>query len=95
MKLDAKLCLGCMSFGTSQWRPWVLDEDRAIPLLDKAVELGIRAFDTANVYSGGESERILGRYLRDRGLRDESFIATNFITTRPTASARWALAAPT
>lgn len=83
MKLDAKLCLGCMSFGTSQWRPWVLDEDRAIPLLDKAVERGIRAFDTANVYSGGESERILGRYLRDRGLRDESFIATKLYYDTP------------
>lgn len=83
MKLDAKLCLGCMSFGTSKWRPWVLDEDRAIPLLERAVDLGIRSFDTANVYSGGESERILGRFLRNHKLREECFIATKLYYETP------------
>lgn len=78
------LCLGCMSFGTSAWRPWVLDEAPAFALLDRAVDRGLRAFDTANVYSGGESERILGRYIKSRGLRDTVFIATNSITRRPT-----------
>ncbi len=83
MKIAAKLCLGCMSFGTSLWRPWVLDEPAAMPLLDKAADLGVRAFDTANVYSGGESERILGKFIRSRGLRDEAFIATKLYYDTP------------
>lgn len=83
MMMDAKLCLGCMSFGTSRWRPWVLDEEDAVGLLDAAVAAGIRAFDTANVYSGGESERILGRFIQSRGLRDEVFIATKLYYETP------------
>lgn len=83
MKFDTKLCLGCMSLGTSQWRPWVLNRDRAFPLLEAAVDAGIRTFDTANVYSGGESERILGEFLQATGLASESFIATKLYYDTP------------
>ncbi len=82
-KTESKLCLGCMSFGLSRWRPWVLDEGDAVPLLDCAIALGLRFFDTANVYSGGESERILGRFIRERGLRDEVTIATKLFYDTP------------
>lgn len=83
MTITAKLCLGCMSFGSSLWRPWVLDREAAFPLLDAAVAAGITAFDTANVYSGGESERILGEYIRAHGLRDQAFIATKLYYDTP------------
>lgn len=70
----SKLCLGCMSFGTSDWREWVLDEEDAHPIIERAIDLGINFFDTANMYSLGESERILGDALEGR--RDESVVAT-------------------
>ncbi|MFC6872347.1 aldo/keto reductase [Halobellus marinus] len=66
----SKICLGCMSFGTSDWREWVLDEEEGKALVDRAIELGVNFFDTANMYSEGESERVLGealsKYDRDR-----------------------------
>ncbi|MDS0298562.1 aldo/keto reductase [Halogeometricum sp. S1BR25-6] len=71
----SKICLGCMSFGTSDWREWVLDEEEGKELVDRAIELGINFFDTANVYSKGESERILGEAL-DEYDRDEQVVAT-------------------
>ncbi len=61
----SRICLGCMSFGSSEWRDWVLDEDESIKIIERALELGITFFDTANVYSQGESERILGKTLQD------------------------------
>ena len=70
----SRLCLGCMSFGSSDWRDWVLDEAAGIELVERALELGITFFDTANMYSNGESERILGKALE--GHRDETVIAT-------------------
>ena len=70
----SRLCLGCMSFGSSDWRPWVLDEDEAEPIIERAIDLGINFFDTANMYSTGESERVLGNALEGR--RDESVVAT-------------------
>ena len=70
----SKLCLGCMSFGDPDWRPWVLDEDDAEPIIERAIDLGINFFDTANMYSTGESERVLGNALEGR--RDESVVAT-------------------
>ena len=60
----SRLCLGCMTYGDPAWRPWVLKEDEARPFIREALEAGINFFDTANIYSGGESERILGRALR-------------------------------
>ncbi|WP_049985418.1 aldo/keto reductase [Halobellus rufus] len=56
----SKICLGCMSFGSSDWREWVLDEEEGRELVDRAIELGVNFFDTANMYSNGESERVLG-----------------------------------
>jgi len=74
----SRLCLGCMSFGVAErWHhPWVLDEERSRPIIKKALELGINFFDTANVYSDGTSEEIVGRALKDYANRDEIVIAT-------------------
>lgn len=70
----SRLCLGCMSFGTPEWRDWVLEEDESLPFIERAIDLGINFFDTANMYSLGESERILGKALEGR--REESVVAT-------------------
>ncbi|MFJ5623035.1 aldo/keto reductase [Peribacillus loiseleuriae] len=74
----SRLCLGCMSFGVAErWiHQWVLDEERSRPIIKKALELGINFFDTANVYSDGTSEEIVGRALRDYANRDEIVLAT-------------------
>lgn len=74
----SRLCLGCMSFGdTEKWiHKWVLDEENSRPIIKKALELGINFFDTANVYSIGRSEEILGKALKDYANRDEIVIAT-------------------
>ncbi|QRV15495.1 aldo/keto reductase [Haloterrigena salifodinae] len=70
----SRLCLGCMSFGSSDWREWVLDDEESTEIIDRAIDLGINFFDTANMYSKGESERILGEALE--GYREESVVAT-------------------
>ncbi|MDY6764730.1 MAG: aldo/keto reductase [Halobacteria archaeon] len=70
----SKICLGCMSFGSSEWRDWVLDEDESIPIIERAIDLGINFFDTANMYSVGESERVVGKALEGR--EEESVLAT-------------------
>ncbi len=70
----SRICLGCMSFGSKDWREWVLEEEESRELIDRAVDLGINFFDTANMYSKGESERILGNALEGR--RDEMVVAT-------------------
>jgi len=68
----SRICLGCMGFGDTKWmHKWVLDEEQSRPVIKKALELGINFFDTANVYSGGVSEEIVGRALRDFANRDE------------------------
>ncbi|MCY9243689.1 aldo/keto reductase [Bacillus spizizenii] len=74
----SRLCLGCMSFGAAEkWvHQWVLDEENSLPIIKKALELGINFFDTANVYSMGASEEILGRALKDYANRDEIALAT-------------------
>jgi aryl-alcohol dehydrogenase-like predicted oxidoreductase len=74
----SRLCLGCMSYGDPSQgsHPWSLDEERARPFIKKALELGINFFDTANVYSNGTSEEIVGRALRDFARRDEIVLAT-------------------
>ena len=70
----SRICLGCMSFGSSDWRDWVLDEEAGEELVERALELGVNFFDTANMYSNGESERVLGEALEGR--RDEAVVAT-------------------
>src|SRR5919199_1266094 len=74
----SRICLGCMGFGDAErWiHKWVLDEENSRPIIKQAVELGINFFDTANVYSIGRSEEILGRALKDFASRDEVVIAT-------------------
>ncbi|MDX2221700.1 MAG: aldo/keto reductase [Rhodospirillaceae bacterium] len=66
------VALGCMSFGNRDWRDWVLDEADSLRLLARAHDAGVNFFDTANVYSGGLSERVLGRFVR--GLRREDVV---------------------
>ena len=72
------ICLGCMSYGAPErgGHPWSLDEDASRPIIKQAVEQGINFFDTANVYSAGSSEEIVGRALRDFADRDEIVLAT-------------------
>lgn len=73
----SRLALGCMTYGSSKWRPWVLDEEAGRPFYKRALELGINFFDTADMYSLGESERVLGRAMKDFGpSRDRLVIAT-------------------
>lgn len=74
----SKICLGCMSFGdTKRWTgSWILNEENSSSIIKKALELGINFFDTANIYSFGASEEILGQALKDYAKRDEVVIAT-------------------
>src|ERR1043166_365618 len=60
----SRLCLGTMTYGSKQWREWVLNEEQGRPLIRQAIEAGINFFDTADMYSLGQSEEILGRALR-------------------------------
>ena len=72
----SRLCLGTMTYGTSRWRPWVLDEAESRPFIRRALEHGINFFDTADMYSQGASEEVLGRALRDFARRDQVVVAT-------------------
>ena len=73
----SRLALGTMGFGSKTWRKWALDENESRPIILRALELGIRFFDTADMYSLGLSEEILGRALKDfAGSRENIVIAT-------------------
>ncbi|HEX5748902.1 MAG TPA: aldo/keto reductase [Archangium sp.] len=72
----SRICLGCMSYGTPSWRPWVLDEAASQPFFQRAVEAGINFFDTANMYSLGVSEEVTGRALRKYARMEEVVLAT-------------------
>jgi 1-deoxyxylulose-5-phosphate synthase len=74
----SRLCLGCMGFGDGEhgFHKWVLNEENSRPIIQKALEIGINFFDTANIYSTGVSEEILGRALNDDARRDEIVVAT-------------------
>jgi aryl-alcohol dehydrogenase-like predicted oxidoreductase len=73
----SRVCLGMMSYGKHESRPWTLDEESAEPILRHAVDGGITFFDTADVYNGGESEVLTGRLLRKLfGMREEYVVAT-------------------
>src|SRR5438067_9210882 len=74
----SRICLGCMTYGVPERgsHPWSLDEEQSRPLLARALELGINFFDTANVYSDGTSEEIVGRALKSLTSRDQVVIAT-------------------
>ena len=72
----SRLCLGMMTYGDPQWRSWVLPEDASRPFVRRALEAGINFFDTADMYSLGVSEQILGRAIKDFAARDKVVIAT-------------------
>jgi aryl-alcohol dehydrogenase (NADP+) len=72
----SRLCLGCMTYGSKKWRDWVLEEEESRPFIRRALEAGINFFDTADMYSDGVSEEIVGRALKDFVPRDEVVIAT-------------------
>ncbi len=72
----SRICLGMMSYGTPEWRDWVLDEAAARPFIQRAIELGINFFDTADMYSLGVSEEVTGRLLKEFTTREEIVLAT-------------------
>jgi aryl-alcohol dehydrogenase-like predicted oxidoreductase len=73
----SRICLGCMTYGSSKWRPWVLDDEQSRPFFRKAWEAGINFFDTADMYSDGASEEVLGRWLRSHAIpRAQVVVAT-------------------
>jgi 1-deoxyxylulose-5-phosphate synthase len=73
----SRICLGCMTYGAKSWRQWVLEENEGRPFIKQALEFGINFFDTADMYSLGVSEQILGRALKDFGpSREKLVIAT-------------------
>ena len=86
----SRICLGMMSYGAHESRPWALDESEAEPIVRAAVEGGITFFDTADVYNGGESERVTGRLLPKLfGTREEYVLATKvFMPTMPGKNGR-------
>lgn len=72
----SRICLGTMTYGSPAWRDWVLDEAASRPFIKRALELGINFFDTADMYSLGASEEVVGRALRDFAKRDDVVLAT-------------------
>jgi aryl-alcohol dehydrogenase-like predicted oxidoreductase len=72
----SRICLGTMTYGTPEWRPWVLDEAASRPFFVRALEHGITFFDTADMYSRGVSEQVVGRALKELARRDQVVIAT-------------------
>ena len=72
----SRLCLGTMSYGTPRWRPWVLAEPESRVIIKDALDAGINFFDTADFYSLGVSEEVVGRALRDFAPRENVIIAT-------------------
>lgn len=72
----SRICLGTMTYGSPSWRKWILPEEESRPFLKRALELGINFFDTADMYSLGRSEEILGRAIKDFGRRDQVILAT-------------------
>src|SRR6478736_6751003 len=79
----SRICLGTMTYGTPEWRPWILDEAASRPFFERAIEAGINFFDTADMYSDGVSEEVVGRALKDLAQRDQVVIATKvFYPTR-------------
>jgi aryl-alcohol dehydrogenase-like predicted oxidoreductase len=78
----SRLCLGCMSYGSSKWRPWVLDEPAAKPFIRLALERGINFFDTADVYSSGASETVLGHALKEFAVRRSDVVIGTKVNSR-------------
>jgi aryl-alcohol dehydrogenase (NADP+) len=72
----SRLCLGTMTYGSPDWHPWTLDEGASRPFIQRAIECGITFFDTADMYSRGASEEVLGRALKDFARRDQVIVAS-------------------
>jgi len=72
----SRLCLGTMTYGSTDWHPWTLDEAASRPFIKRALDQGITFFDTADMYSRGASEEVLGRALKDFARRDQVVVAT-------------------
>src|SRR5438105_59994 len=72
----SRICLGMMTYGSKRWREWVIEEEEARPFMRRAFDLGINFFDTADMYSVGVSEEILGRGWKDLAPRDRLVLAT-------------------
>jgi aryl-alcohol dehydrogenase (NADP+) len=70
----SRLCLGMMSYGSKKWREWVLEENEAKPLFQRALEAGVNFFDTADIYSLGASEEVLGNLLKASGVKREAVV---------------------
>jgi aryl-alcohol dehydrogenase-like predicted oxidoreductase len=70
----SRICLGTMTYGTPKWRDWVLDEEQSRPFIKRALEAGITFFDTADMYSQGVSEEVVGRALRDFTAKREDYV---------------------
>src|SRR5262245_21528287 len=70
----SRLCLGMMTYGSKKWREWVLEEEEAKPFIKRALAAGINFFDTADVYSVGVSEEVLGNILKALGIKRESIV---------------------
>ncbi len=89
----SRICLGMMTYGSKQWRDWVLDYAEARPFVERALKAGINFFDTADVYSNGASEEVLGRALKELKVdRDDVVIATKCNGgTHNRARNRWGL----
>jgi len=85
----SRICLGCMSYGTPEWRDWVLPEEESRLFIRHALEAGVNFFDTADMYSNGASEEVVGRALADFARRDEVVLATKvFFPTSKDPNAR-------
>ncbi len=89
----SRLCLGMMTYGSKSWRDWVLEYDEALPFVSAALDAGINFFDTADVYSNGASEQVLGRALDELGVdREDVVVATKcFNGTHDRKRNRWGL----
>lgn len=72
----SRICLGTMTYGSPKWREWVLSEEQSRPFIERSLEAGINFFDTADMYSLGESEAVLGRALKEFAKREQVVIAT-------------------
>src|ERR1700761_7589280 len=72
----SRICLGCMTYGSPNWRDWVLGEEESRPFIKRALEAGINFLETADVYSIGRSEEIVGKALKDMAKRDNVVLAT-------------------
>src|SRR5215472_14925645 len=77
----SRICLGCMSYGDGKWREWTVGASEARDHFAAALDAGVNFFDTADVYSGGLSEEITGRWLGEMASRDDIFVATKVFGT--------------